>query len=69
MYIWKLKGEECLFIYKMYVWGKGENEVGEGGGVRNFVFCLMFLLWIILYGWEMILEWIVKYLLCELSVY
>lgn len=57
MYIWKLKGEECFFIYKMYVWGKGENEVGEGGGgVRNFVFCLMFLLWIILYGWEMILE-------------
>lgn len=27
-------GEECLFIHKMHVWGKGENEVGEGGGKK-----------------------------------
>lgn len=40
MYIWKLKGEECFFIYKMYVWGKGENEVGEGGGGKKF--CILF---------------------------
>lgn len=35
MYTWKSKGEECLFIHKMHVWGKGENEVGEGGGGKK----------------------------------
>lgn len=70
MYTWKSKGEECLFIHKMHVWGKGENEVGEGGGgARNPASCPMLPPRTIPYGREMTPEQTVKYLSCELSVH
>lgn len=50
----------------MHVWGKGENEVGGGGGKKP---CILSDAPTIPYGREMTPEQTVKYLSCELSVH